>query len=81
VRLAIQRKSELERFLARAALACATKNLLSWFRWCPFLVTFLGKQKSDKTINLDKAHLMQQALNTGKTPAINKRLAQLPNKS
>ena len=25
------------------------ENLLSWLRWCPFLVTFLGTQKSNKT--------------------------------
>jgi hypothetical protein len=47
-------------------LACATRNLLSWFRWGPFLVTFLAKQKSNKSKS--GKHMNQEKFQWSKAP-------------
>ena len=44
----IQRRCELIRFWHEWRWP-VRENLLSWLRWCPFWVTFLGTQKSNKT--------------------------------
>jgi len=43
----------------KAEAACATSPEYGWFSWCLFLVTFLGKQKSNK-MGTEEKHLAIQ---------------------